>query len=238
MHDTQARTDCKQIDFEFQGLGTRKVVADFSGGHLSSDGGCLLLREVDRHLGLSKSLADCFTDSRNPELVEHQLPALLSQRVYGLALGYEDVNDHDRLRLDPLFATACGREDVLGEQRRHEEDRGKPLAGKSTLNRLELGARETEGHYRKIQADADKIEDLLVDIGVKSIPRKTGSISMQPTTGSTATRKINISTVTTRVIATCHCTPSAATSRYGPSCARPTAVPTRELLRPWKKSCA
>jgi len=176
MHDTQARTDCKQIDFEFQGLGTRKVVADFSGGHLSSDGGCLLLREVDRHLGLSKSLADCFTDSRNPELVEHQLPALLSQRVYGLALGYEDVNDHDRLRLDPLFATACGREDVLGEQRRHEEDRGKPLAGKSTLNRLELGARETEGHYRKIQADADKIEDLLVDIGVKSIPRKTGVI--------------------------------------------------------------
>ena len=173
MHDTQAQTDCRQSDFEFQGLGRRKVVADFSGGHLSSEGGCLLLREVDRHLGLTNRLADCFTDSRKPELVEHQLPALLSQRIYGVALGYEDINDHDRLRLDPLFATACGCEDLLGERRRHQEDKGKPLAGKSTLNRLELGAREREGHYRKIQATPDKIEGLLVDIGVRSIPRKT-----------------------------------------------------------------
>ena len=173
MHDTQARTDCKQRDFEFQGLGKRKVVADFSGEHLSSDGGCLLLREIDRHLGLTHRLADCFTDWRQAELVEHQLPTLLSQRIYGLALGYEDINDHDRLRLQPLFATACGREDLLGEHRRHEQDQGKPLAGKSTLNRFELGASERDGHYRKIQADADKIEDLLVDIGVTSIPRKT-----------------------------------------------------------------
>lgn len=173
MRDTQALTDCRQDQFEFQGLGKRQVVADFSGGHLTSDGGVLLLREVDRHLGLSRKLAACFTDSRKPELVEHELPTLVAQRVYGLALGYEDINDHDRLRLDPLFAAACGREDLLGEQRRHPEDRGKPLAGKSTLNRLELGAREREGHYRKIQADADKIEDLLVDTGVKSIPRKT-----------------------------------------------------------------
>jgi hypothetical protein len=173
MPDTQARTDCKQNDFEFQGLGKRKVAVDFTGGHLSSDGGALLLREVDRHLGLSRRLAGCFTDLRKPELVEHELPVLLAQRVYGLALGYEDVNDHDRLRLDPLFAAACGREDLLGEQRRHRADHGKPLAGKSTLNRLELGAREREGHYRKLQADADKIEDLLVDTGVKSIPRNT-----------------------------------------------------------------
>jgi hypothetical protein len=176
MHDAQAETDCKQSDFEFQGLGKRKVVADFTGGHLSSDGGALLLREADRHLGLSRRLAGCFTDLRKPELVEHQLPVLVAQRVYGLALGYEDINDHDRLRLDPLFAAACGREDLLGEQRHHQEDRGRPLAGKSTLNRLELGAREREGHYRKIQADAGKIEDLLVDTGVKSIPRNTGVI--------------------------------------------------------------
>ena len=122
---------------------------------------------------LSNQLAACFTDLRDPDLIEHQLSRLITQRVYGLALGFEDINDHDRLRLDPLFAAACGREDLLGEQRRHLEDRGKPLVGKSTLNRLELGAREREGHYRKIQADADKIEDLLVDTGVKSVPRKT-----------------------------------------------------------------
>ena len=173
MPDTQARTDCRQDRFEFQGLGKRQLVADFSGGHLSSDGGALLLREVDRHLGLSRQLGGCFSDLRKPELVEHELPILIAQRVYGLALGYEDVNDHERLRHDPLFAAACGREDLLGERRRHQEDRGKPLAGKSTLNRLELGAREREGHYRKIQADTDKIESLLVATGVKSIPRKT-----------------------------------------------------------------
>jgi len=178
MHDAQAETDCKQNDFEFQGLGKRKVVADFSGGHLSSNGGALLLREADRHLGLSRRLAGCFTDLRKAQLVEHTLPVLVAQRIYGLALGYEDINDHDRLRLDPLFAAACGREDLLGEQRRHREDFGRPLAGKSTLNRLELGAREREGHYRKIQADADKIEDLLVDTGVKSIPRKTRVITI------------------------------------------------------------
>ncbi len=173
MHDTQALTECIQRDFEFQGLGPRKVVADFSGGHLSSDGGVLLLRELDARLGVSAGLAGCFTDLRSQEWVEHPLPVLVAQRLYGLALGYEDVNDHDRLRLDPLFAAACGREDLLGEQRRLEADRGKPLAGKSTLNRLELGAREREGHYRKIQPDPERIEDLLVDMGVKSIRRKS-----------------------------------------------------------------
>ncbi len=169
MPDTQAQTDCKQIDFEFQGLGSRKVVVDFSGGHLSSDGGALLLRELDAHLGMSRRLADCFVDLRKPEWVEHQMPVLLAQRLYGLALGYEDINDHDSLRLDPLFAAACGREDLLGEQRRLKTDQGKPLAGKSTLNRLELGAGERDGHYRKIQPNAEKIEDLLVEMGVESI---------------------------------------------------------------------
>jgi len=148
------------------------MVADFSGGHLSSDGGTLLLRELDGLLGLSRQLSGCFADRRDPRWVEHELPTLIAQRVHGIALGYEDINDHDRLRLDPLFAASCGRADLLGEGRLGE-DKGKPLAGKSTLNRLELGAQQREGHYRKIQADAEKIEDLLVESGVSAIARKS-----------------------------------------------------------------
>jgi len=145
MQDAQAQTDCNQASFEFQGLGTRKVVADFSGGHLSSEGGTLLLREMDESLGLCSRLSSCFTDLRDPRWVEHSLPVLIAQRVHGIALGYEDINDHERLRLDPLFAASCGRSDVLGEERHCESDRGKPLAGKSTLNRLELGAESKDG---------------------------------------------------------------------------------------------
>jgi len=172
-HGAQAQTDCKQSAFEFQGLGNRKVVADFSGGHLSSDGGTLLLRELDEKLNLSQRLSECFTDVRDQRFVEHQLPVLIRQRVHGLALGYEDLNDHERLRHDALLAVSCGREDLLGEERHLTQDKGKALAGKSTLNRLELGAKETEGHYRKIQAKEDKIEELLIECGVEAIPRKS-----------------------------------------------------------------
>lgn len=173
MQDTQAQTDCSQAKFEFQGLGSRKLEADFSGGHLSSDGGSLLLREVDERLDLSSRLSKCFTDVRDERWVQHPLRVLIAQRVHGIALGYEDINDHERLRLDPLFAASCGRSDVLGEARPCAADWGKPLAGKSTLNRLELGAQSKEGHYRKIQADAEKIQDLLVEIGVEAIPAQS-----------------------------------------------------------------
>jgi len=172
MTDTQALTHCKQLNFGFQDLGAKKVEADFSGGHLSSDGGTLLLRELDGLMGLSRKLSKCFSDFRDNRWVEHQLPTLLAQRIHGIALGYEDINDHERLRLDPLFAVSCGREDLLGEQRLGE-DKGKPLAGKSTLNRLELGAEQSEGHYRKIQVKRDQVEDLLVEMGVKAIARKS-----------------------------------------------------------------
>lgn len=124
-------------------------------------------------MGLCRQLGECFTDCRDQRLIEHALPTLVAQRVQAIALGYEDINDHDRLRLDPLLAASCGRDDVLGEQRHLAGDRGKPLAGKSTLNRLELGAQSRDGHYRKIQADAGKIEELLVKTGVKAIPRKS-----------------------------------------------------------------
>jgi hypothetical protein len=173
MPTTQTQTDCIQRTFGFQGIGKRKVEVDFSGGHLSSDGGGLLLGEVDKRLGLCRRLSECFTDCRDQRLIEHTLPTLIAQRVQAIALGYEDINDHDRLRLDPLLAVNCGRPDVLGEQRHSTEDKGKPLAGKSTLNRLELGAQSTHGHYRKIQANAEEIEDLLLETGVKAIPRKS-----------------------------------------------------------------
>jgi|JI6StandDraft_1071083.scaffolds.fasta_scaffold26395_2 hypothetical protein len=173
MHPTQATTECYQQTFQFQGLGRRRVEADFSGGHLSSDGGCLLLREMDRAERLCEQLAACFTDRRNRRFVEHDLTVMLRQRILGIALGYEDINDHDSLRLDPLLAAMCGRADVLGEDRHLPQDKGKPLAGKSTLNRLELGAHGTNLRTKKIAAHADKIEALLLERGVAAIPRQS-----------------------------------------------------------------
>jgi hypothetical protein len=110
-------TDCTQTAFAFQGIGRRKVTADFSGGYLSSDGGGLLLREVEQRMGLVRRLAGCFVDGRDQRFVEHRLDCLIGQRLFGVALGYEDLIDHDRLRLDPLQAVLVGNEDVLGQKR-------------------------------------------------------------------------------------------------------------------------
>lgn len=176
MEPTQAQTPCSQQSFSFQALASRNVVADFSGGYLSSDGGCLLLREQNQVSGLTRSLATCFTDGRFAPLVEHSLEQLLSQRITALALGYEDLNDHDQLRLDPLLALACDKEDLLG-QKRGELDKGKALAGKSTLNRLELGANGLS-KTKKIQPHFDRLQDLLIEEGVKRIPRKSRAITI------------------------------------------------------------
>ena len=159
-------TQCTPISFAFQELGRREVVAAFDGGRITSDAGALLLREVDSQFGFLSSLANCFTDHRDAELIEHPLLDLLKQRIFALCLGYEDLNDHDQLRLDPLLAVAVGKTDPLGLDRLSESDRGKPLAGKSTLNRLELsqvGADEGS-RYKKIVAHLGQIEDYLVDM--------------------------------------------------------------------------
>jgi hypothetical protein len=124
---------------------------------VSSDGGALLLREVERRINLLGRLAGCFRDGRNQSLVEHKLPEMLSQRVYGLALGYEDLNDHEQLRSDPLLGLLSGKRNL-------EE----PLAGKSTLNRLELTGRT--GRYHKITYSAESIDRLLVDLYIESRP--------------------------------------------------------------------
>jgi Transposase DDE domain group 1 len=169
-------THCKEPSWLFQDLGKRKVEVDFGGGYLSSDGGGLVLRELERHSGLIGALADCFVDHRDRRYVEHRLEELLAQRIHGLALGYEDLNDHDQLRRDPLQALLCGKSDPLGQDRPLERDKGKALAAHATLNRLELGAEALDDRYRKIQPQPDKIEALLIQRGVKAIPRKSAEI--------------------------------------------------------------
>jgi len=168
-------TECIQQKFEFQGLGSKKVVADFTGGTLSSDGGALLLREVESRKNIIRELSKCFTDLRNQFYVEHSIEELLSQRIYGIALGYEDLNDHDALRHDPLLALSCNKSDILGSNR-DDANKGKALAGKSTLNRLELAAGGALGKDKKITANAAAIEDLLIELGVRAIPRKSKCI--------------------------------------------------------------
>ena len=117
-------TDCREQPLLFQDLGARKVVADFSGGHLSVDGGVLLLRQLDEGLGITRKLAGAFSDARDPKLIEHSARELIAQRLFGLALGYEDLNDHQQLRCDPLLALGAGKLDPLGVDRALERDRG------------------------------------------------------------------------------------------------------------------
>ncbi len=166
-------TKCTAEPLEFHALGRRRVVGRFDGGRLTSDGGGLLLREVDRRIGLLDRLAACFADYRNPNSVEHSVRALVAQRVYGLALGYEDLNDHDELRSDSALALLVGKRDLSGEARVRARDRGHPLAGSSTLNRLELTRPESAARdrYKKIAADAPALDRLLVDLFLESYRR-------------------------------------------------------------------
>src|SRR5665811_988398 len=144
-------TECKQEPFPFHPLNQREVRGQFDGGSITSDAGGLLLREVEKRTNIIGQFASCFTDYRDPELVEHGVAELLGQRIYGLALGYEDLNDHEELRRDPLLA-------VLSGKRELEE----PLAGKSTLNRLELAGRSLR--YHKITYSAEALDRLLADL--------------------------------------------------------------------------
>ena len=125
-------TQCKPEPVEFHALGSREVVGHFDGGDITSDGGGLMLREVEQRTGILKKFAACFVDYRNREAIEHPFQDLVAQRIYGLCLGNEDLNDHDQLRADPLLAVMVGKKDVK-EDRRQEGDRGKALAGKSKL---------------------------------------------------------------------------------------------------------
>jgi len=149
-------TECSQVGFEFHPLNQRQIRAQFDGGAITSDGGGLLLREVDKRMGIIRQFAACFTDYRHPERIEHRLEELVAQRVYGLALGYEDLNDHDQLRKDPLLAVLVEKSDPSQEA----------LAGKSTLNRLELtqATASAQERYKKIVLDHGAVDRLLVDL--------------------------------------------------------------------------
>jgi hypothetical protein len=149
-------TQCSRDLFGYEVVEGRQVVAAFDGGQVTSDAGALLLGAANRALGLVRRLARCFTDGRAPELVEHTVETMLMQRICGIALGYEDLVDHDELRHDPVLATLAGKL----EARRKD---CAPLAGKSTLNRLEH-ARSEPARYHKIGHDGAAIERLFVDL--------------------------------------------------------------------------
>jgi len=159
------QTDCTEEQLEFQGLGRRRVEAKFDAGRVSSDGGILLLRELDSRTGIIDRFSRCFTDHRDPDLIEHSAEDLVRQRVFGLCLGYEDLNDHDTLRGDALLATAVGKVDPTGRDRKYPRDRGKALAGKSTLNRLELtpAGATSRSRYKKIVARDEDVERFFID---------------------------------------------------------------------------
>jgi len=157
-------TDCSAKQFAFEAVERKSVVSAFDGGAITSNAGALLLGQLDHGLGLVRRFAGCFTDRRDPRFVEHRLETLLGQRIFGLALGYEDLNDHDELRKDPVFAV------LAGKLKAHRED-CEPVAGKSTLNRLERIPKRHGAKYHKIDFDQGKADALLIDIFVEAHDR-------------------------------------------------------------------
>ena len=156
-------TECSLDLFGFARVAGRSVVASFDGGAITSDAGALLLGATDRAIRLVDRFVSCFRDARSPMLIEHEVRTLVGQRVFGLALGYEDLNDHDELRHDPMMAVLAGK---LTARRRDCA----PVAGKSTLNRLEL-SRPTPSRYHKISHDPTAIDGLFVDLFLEAHTR-------------------------------------------------------------------
>lgn len=163
-------TQCNAEQLEFSCVERRRVVAAFDGGAVSSDAGALLLGKADEAIGLIDRLAGCFVDARDPDLIEHTVRTLIGQRVFGMALGYEDLNDHEHLRHDPVFGALLGK---LEPKRRAE---CAALAGKSTLNRLELHESQGESRYHKIRPEGAAIERLWVELFLDAHREAPGEI--------------------------------------------------------------
>ena len=154
-------TDCNAGQFAFEALGNRKVTAAFDGDAITSNAGALLLRQVDQRIGLSRQAASCFSDGRDQDQIEHRLETLLAQRMHGIALGYEDLNDHDELRHDPVLGLLSGKL----EARRSD---CAVLAGKSTLNRLEHAPEGAEDRYHKFIVDGEAMKALFINLFIQS----------------------------------------------------------------------
>jgi len=163
-HMTPTKTECSAQTYSFGQLDRRQVVADFSGGTITSDGGLILVAQIDQHYRISERVAECFADQRDPSRVQHELSDLIAQRLYGLVQGYEDLNDHEQLRHDPMFGIAVGK---LAS----DHPRCAPLAGKSTLNRLEqamhVAGDLSEHRYVKFQVKPTEMESLLVKVFIE-----------------------------------------------------------------------
>jgi len=219
-------TECNQIVFGFHPLKHREIRAQFDGGAITSEGGGLLLREVEKRIEIVRQFAACFRDYRNPDLIEHSVEELVAQRVYGLALGYEDLNDHEELRKDPLLGVLVEKSDLVGE----------PLAGKSTLNRLELTPETTnaKARYKKIVADHAAVDRLFVDVFLAAHAQAPQQIILDldaPMIHCMGTRKDGSFMATTVTIAICRCTSSVESSCWVRAYGRRTS-----MLRPevWK----
>src|SRR6059058_4949742 len=197
-------TECSADLFGFAPVEGREVVAAFDGGSITSDAGALLLGAADRAIRLTQRFASCFHDVRRQELIEHEVVTLIRQRVFGIALGYEDLNDHDELRHDPLMAVLAGK---LTPRRGDCA----PVAGKSTLNRLELSQNEPS-RYHRIAYDAAAIEALPVTLFLEAHERPPEQIILDldatddPLQGI---RRVASSTAITTATAICRCTCSA-----------------------------
>ena len=216
------QTECSTALFDFGPVEDRKVVASFNGGTITSDAGALLLGGADKALKLVERFAKCFIDRRAPSLIEHSVATLAGQRIFGLALGYEDLNDHDALRHDPLFAV------LAGKLKARRADCA-PVAGKSTLNRLER-SKETPSLYHKISHDGAAIEKLLVDLFLEAHKSPPEEIILDldatddPLHGEQEGRFFN----GYYAIVICRCIFSAATIFWSPNCARPISTPAPE----------
>ena len=225
-------TECSQESFEFAAHFSRRVVGQFDSARMSSDGGALLLRQVDRKIGLLRRVVACFADGRDPQRVEHRLAEMLGQRIFGLALGYEDLNDHEELRRDPLLALLAGKRAV-------EE----PLAGKSTLNRMELtpAGSPAAQRYHKITYSPSALDQLLVEIFLEAYSQAPQQIVLDldatdtPLHGEQEARFFH---GYYGHYAICRCTFSAATICCAHGCGPPTKTPAQAVWRKWSASLA
>src|SRR5262245_4655230 len=173
-------TECTSGAVVFQGAGRREIRADFNGGDITSDAGVLLLQEVESRCAIVEQFSHCFDDHRDPDRIEHPVKDLIAQRVLGLALGYEDLNDHDELRFDPLLAAAIGKEDPKGTKRLRERDQGAGLAGKSTLNRVELSRPGMAAHdrYRRILLREEFVDQVFLDVFLQAYAKPPKQITL------------------------------------------------------------